>query len=142
MAVLKIALCVFIFTVSALRIFFSATGIRLNKSKNPFMVIHILTAVISGIRMTQYVYLYSMGHLPVADFDTLFVSEIGTYGLSILSLASYIIKRNIAKMTGDMYDKCEVCYGDLYAHGVPHIIKNRHICAACIQTINEAKLKK
>jgi hypothetical protein len=142
MAVLKITLCVLIFTVSALRVFFCATGIRLNRYKIPFAIIHILTVVISGIKITQHVDLYLKGRLPLADFDTLFVLEIGTYVLSVLSVATYSIKQDVAKLTGDMYDKCQVCNGDLYAHGTPHLIKNHHICSACIQIINEAKLKK
>ncbi|MHC4656756.1 MAG: hypothetical protein ACYTDW_11215 [Planctomycetota bacterium] len=92
--------------------------------------------------MIQYVYLYAKGRLPLADFDTLFISEIGTYCLSILSVAAYSIKQNVVKLTGDMYDKCEVCNGDLYAHGTPDIVQNHHICGACIQTINEAKQKR
>lgn len=142
MGVLKITLCVLIFTVSVLRIFFSATGIRLSKYRIPFALIHILTVVISGIKITQYVDFYLKGRLALADFDTLFVLETGTYCLSLFSVASYSIKRNVIKLTGDIYDKCEVCNGDLYAHGTPDIIKNHHICGACVHTINEAKQKR
>jgi len=142
MAVLKITLCVLIFAVSALRISFSATRIRLSRYRIPFALIHILTVVISGIKITQYVDLHLKGRLPLEDFDTLFVLEIGTYVLSLFSVAAYSIKQKVVKLTGDIYDKCQVCDGDLYAHGAPHIIKNHHICGACIQTINKAKKKR
>ena len=141
MGVLKITLCVLIFTVSFLRIFFSAAGIRLSRYRIPFALIHILTVVISGIKITQYVDSYLKGRLILEDFDTLIILEIGTYSLSIFSVAAYSIRRSVVKMTGDIYDKCEVCDGDLYAHGPPDIIKNHHICGACVQTINEAKQK-
>jgi hypothetical protein len=130
-----------IFTVSFLRIFFSAAGIRLSRYRIPFALIHILTVVISGIKITQYVDSYLKGRLILEDFDTLIILEIGTYSLSIFSVAAYSIKQKVVKMTGDIYDKCEVCDGDLYAHGPPDIIKNHHICGACVQTINEAKQK-
>ena len=139
MNVLKIALCVLIFTVSILRILFSVMGVRLGKYRILFALTHVLTVVISGIRIIQYVDLHIDGRLPLGDFETLFALEIGTYFLSFLSVTAYSIKQNVVKMTGDMYDKCEVCNGDLYAHGTPDIIKNHHICGACIQTINEAK---
>ena len=139
MSVLKIALCVLIFTVSILRILFSLTGIRHSRYRISFALIHILTVVISGIRIIQYVDLQLKGRLPLGDFDTLFVLEIGTYCMSLLSVAAYSIKQKVIKMTGDIYDKCEVCNGDLYAHGTPDTIKDHHICGACIQTINEAK---
>ena len=139
MSVLKIILCVLIFTVSILRILFSVMGVRLGKYRILFALTHVLTVVISSIRIIQYVDLHLKGRLPLVDFDTLFVLEIGTYCLSLLSVAAYSIKQNVVKMTGDMYDKCEVCNGDLYAHGTPDIIKNHNICGACIQTINEAK---
>lgn len=117
-------------------------GVRLSKYRIPFALTHVLTVVISGIRIIQYVDLHLKGRLPLGDFETLFVLEIGTYCLSLLSVAAYSIKQNVVKMTGDMYDKCEVCNGELYAHGSPDIIKNHNICGACIQTINEAKQKK
>jgi hypothetical protein len=139
MSVLKITLCVFIFTVSILRILFSVMGVRLGKYRILFALIHVLTVVISGIRIIQYVELHLKGRLPLGDFETLFVLEIGTYCLSLLSVAAYSIKQNVVKLTGDMYDKCEVCNGDLYAHGTPDIVQNHHICGACIQTINEGK---
>lgn len=142
MNVLKITLCVLIFTVSILRILFSVMGVRLSKYRIPFALTHVLTVVISGIRIIQYVDLHLKGRLPLGDFETLFVLEIGTYCLSLLSVAAYSIKQNVVKLTGDIYDKCEVCNGDLYAHGTPDIIKNHHICGACIQTINEAKQKR
>ena len=139
MSVLKITLCVLIFTVSVLRILFSVMRVRLSKYRILFALTHIITVVISGIRIIQYVDLHLMGRLPLGDFESLFVLEIGTYCLSLLSVAAYSIKQNVVKMTGDMYDKCEVCNGGLYAHGTPDIIKNHNICGACIQTINEAK---
>jgi hypothetical protein len=114
-------------------------GVRLSKYRIPFALTHVLTVVISGIRIIQYVDLHLKGRLPLGDFETLFVLEIGTYCLSLLSVAAYSIKQNVVKLTGDIYDKCEICNGDLYAHGTPDIIKNHHICGACIQTINEAK---
>ncbi len=141
MSVLKITLCVLIFTVSILRILFSVIGVRLSKYRIPFALTHVLTVVISGIRIIQYVDLHLKGRLPLGDFDALFVLEIGTYCLSLLSVTAYSIKQNVVKMTGDMYDKCQVCNGDLYAHGTPDIIKNHNICGACIQTINQAKQK-
>jgi len=142
MIVSKITLCVLIFTVSILRISFSVMRIRLNKYRIPFVLIHVLSVVISGIKISQYVNSYLRGHLTLADFDNLILLEIGTYCLSFFSVAAYSIKQNIVKMTGDIYDKCEVCDGDLYAHGTPEIIKNHHICGSCIQTINEAKQKR
>ncbi|MDH4238884.1 MAG: hypothetical protein OEW48_04930 [Phycisphaerae bacterium] len=142
MSVLKVILCVLIFTVSILRILFSVMGVRLGRYRILFGLTHILTVVISVIRIVQYVDLHIKGRLSLGDFETLFVLEIGTYFLSLLSVAAYSIKQNVVKMTGDMYDKCEVCNGDLYAHGTPDIIKNHHICGACIQTINEAKQKR
>ena len=142
MSVLKIILCVLIFTVSILRILFSVMRVRLSKYRILFALTHVFTVVISGIRIIQYVDLHLEGRLPLGDFETLFVLEIGTYFLSFLSVTAYSIKQNIVKMTGDMYDKCQVCNGDLYAHGTPDTIKDHHICGACIQTINQAKQKK
>jgi len=142
MSVFKITLCVLIFTVSILRILFSVMRVRLRKYRILFALTHILTVVISGVRIIQYVDLHVDGRLPLGDFETLFALEIGTYFLSFLSVTAYSIKQNVVKMTGDMYDKCEVCNGDLYAHGSPEIIKNHNICGACIQTINEAKQKR
>lgn len=142
MSVLRITLCVLIFTVSILRILFSVIGVRLGRYRILFALTHIVTVLISGIRIVQYVDLHVKGRLSLADFETLFVLEIGTYFLSIFSVAAYSIKRNVVKLTGDMYDKCEVCNGDLYAHGTPDIIKNHHICGACIQIINQAKQKR
>jgi len=141
MNVLKITLCVLIFTVSILRILFSVMGVRLGRYRILFALTHILTVLISGIRIIQYVDLRIKGRLSHADFEMLFVLEIGTYFLSIFSVAAYSIKRNVVKLTGGIYDKCEVCNGDLYAHGTPDIIKNHHICGACLKTINEAKQK-
>ena len=141
MSILKITLCVLIFTVTILRILFSITGIRHSKYSISFALIHILTVVISCIKITQYVDSYLKGRLILEDFDTLIILEIGTYILSIFSVASYSIRRSVVKMTGDIYDKCEVCNGDLYAHGIPDIIKDHHICGACVQTINQAKHK-
>ena len=141
MSVIKIALCVLIFTVSVLRVFFNVVGIRLGKYRIPFALIHILTFIISGIKITQYIDLYLKGRLPIGDFDTLFILEIGTYCLGLLSVAAYSIRRNVVQLTGDMYDKCRVCNGHLYAHGAPYKIKDHYICGACFQTINEAKQK-
>jgi len=117
-------------------------GVRLRKYRILFALTHVLTVVISGIRIIQYVDLHLKGRLSLGDFDTLFVLEIGTYCLSLLSVAAYSIKQKVVKMTGDMYDKCQVCNGDLYAHGTPDIIKNHNICGKCIQTINQAKQKR
>ena len=142
MSVLKISLCVLIFTVSILRIFFNVMGVRLRSYRIPFALIHILTFVISAINIARYIGLYLKGRLPIGDFDTLFVLEIGTYCLSLLSVAAYSIKQKVVKLTGDMYEKCEVCNEHLYAHGAPNIIKNHHICGKCFQAINEAKQKR
>jgi hypothetical protein len=139
MSVLKIPLCVLIFTVSILRIFFNLKRVRLSKYRIPFALIHILTFVISAIKIAQYIDLYLKGRLPHGDFDTLFVLEVGTYCLSLLSVAAYSIKQNVVNLTSDMYEKCEVCNGHLYAHGAPDIIKNHHICGKCVQAINESK---
>ena len=141
MSISKTTLCVLIFTVTILRILFSLTPIRHRKFRILFALIHILTVIISGIKITQYVDSYLKGRLILEDFDTLIILEMGTYILSLFSVAAYSIRRRVVKMTGDMYEKCEVCNGDLYAHGAPDIIKNHHICGKCVQTINKAKQK-
>lgn len=135
----KTIVCVLIFILTALKLLFSLKKIRLKNYRLPFELIYICSVAISVIRVSQYINLYLEGCLSYRNFETSFLLEIGTYILNIFSMATYFIKQNIDKMTGEIYDKCEVCNGDLYAFGAPEVINKHHVCGACARTINEIK---
>ncbi len=90
--------------------------------------------------MSQYVHFYLAGDLSSDVFGISFCLEIGAYTLNLISMTTYAIGRNVAKLTEDMYDKCEVCNGDLYAYGPPEIVNNHYVCRSCVQTINDVKI--
>ena len=127
--------------VLILRISFTLMRTRLKTYRLPFELIYILSVVISVVKMWQYISLYLAGDLLFRDFEMSFMLEVGTYGLSLLSLTTYLIRRKETELTKDMYDKCEVCNGDLYAHGPPDVVATHHICGSCIRTINENKAR-
>ena len=135
----RIIICILILTVTILRLLFSVMRTRLNNYSLLFELVYLLCILISVIKISQYVSLYMAGDLSSGDFGMSFSLEMGTYALNLISMVTYFIRYNLAKLTNGMYDKCEACNGDLYAYGPPNIINNRHICGACTQTINENK---
>jgi len=135
----RIAIVVFVLIVTILKFLFAILRLRLKNYRLPFEIVYFLAILISVVNITQYIRLYMGGGLSSQDFGISFLLEIGVYTLNMVSMVTYAIKREVAKLTADIYDKCDLCGGDLYAYGPPETIKDHCICGSCIQAINENK---
>ena len=119
MSFARIIVCLLVLVVVILRVLFTAMRIRLKNYRLPFELIYILSIAISVVKISEYISHYLAGDLSAKDFEISFILEIGTYSLNLLSIATYFIRQKEAKLTENMYDKCEVCGGVLYAYAPP-----------------------
>jgi hypothetical protein len=134
---LKVFSYILVIVVSTLQIIFSLLKIRLNKYSIPFEIIYFLTVFVSVVRIAQFGHQYFAGEMSPEDWGILSAMEIGAYSLNLVSLVIYSINKTMFKLTKDMYEKCDICGGDLYCHGVPERRGDYKFCGLCKGSLKE-----
>ena len=127
----KIAALVLVVIISVLQISFFLLKIKLKKFNLPFEIIYFLAVFVSVLRITQLTNQYFIGELTADRYGLSFVMEIGAYAFNLFSLVFYLLNKKMLKLTKDMYEKCDICGGDLYAQGVPMHIGEYKYCGLC-----------